>query len=51
MAGDPGVGAGRRPGTVEVPPHLGREGSYFGLPHLAIIVPKEGKTIAVTPAK
>jgi len=40
-----------QPGRVEVPPHLGREGSYYGLPHLAIVVPKEGKTIAVKPAE
>lgn len=26
-------------GAVEIPPHNGREGSYFGLPHLAFVVP------------
>jgi len=36
-------------GRVEVPPHLGREGRTYGLPHLAIVVPKQGDTVTVTP--
>jgi len=38
-------------GRVDVPPHLGREGSYFGLPHLAVVVPKEGKDVEVKPVE
>jgi len=38
-------------GKVQVPPHLGREGKFFGLPHLAVVVPKEGETITVKPEK
>ncbi len=38
-------------GRVDVPPHRGRKGAYYGLPHLAVVVPKEGKTIEVKPAE
>ena len=37
-------------GRVDVPPHLGRDGSWFGLPHMTVVVPKEGKAIEVKPA-
>jgi len=38
-------------GRVDVPPHLGREGKYYGLPHLVSVKPKEGAAIEVKPAK
>jgi len=38
-------------GRVAVPPHLGREGKYYGVPHLAIVKPKEGTAVEVKPAK
>ena len=36
-------------GRVDVPPHLGRDGKYYGVPHLAIVKPKEGKDVTVRP--
>ena len=38
-------------GRVRVPPHLDRSGRTFGLPHLAVVVPKDGKDVAVKPAE
>jgi len=38
-------------GVVRVPPHLGRADKFYGLPHLAVVVPKQGETVKVQPAK
>jgi hypothetical protein len=35
-------------GTVEVPPHTGRDGTNYGLPHMAIVRGKDGATVKVT---
>jgi hypothetical protein len=35
-------------GKVEVPPHTGRDGTNYGLPHMAIVRGKDGATVKVT---
>jgi len=35
-------------GKVEVPPHKGREGTNYGLPHMAIVRGKDGAKVKVT---
>jgi len=30
-------------GTIEIPSHIGKEGNYYGLPNMAIVVPESGK--------
>jgi len=38
------------PGPVTVPPHLGRERTFYGLPHMAVVVPKKaGEAVTVRP--
>jgi hypothetical protein len=33
-------------GTVDIPPHPGRSGGSFGLPHLVFVVPASGSSTA-----
>ncbi|KPJ70562.1 MAG: hypothetical protein AMS14_10470, partial [Planctomycetes bacterium DG_20] len=37
-------------GKVEVPPHTGRDGTNYGLPHMAIVRGKDGAKVKVKPA-
>ncbi len=38
------------PGKVQIPPHNGTDGAYYGLPHMAIVRGKDGAKVSVKPA-